>query len=70
MVRTAAKKTGCALVRVLDYTVTSAMSTSVEVTSNFILIVLRHHMIVLLTLVALHNAVFLRVDINVIILVI
>ena len=46
------------------------MSTSTEVTLNSISAVLRCHMIVLLTLEATHNAVFLRVDINIVILII
>ena len=46
------------------------MSTSVEVTLNLILAVLRCHIIILLTLVALHNVTFLRVDINIVILII
>ena len=69
MTRTAARDTGCALVRVLDYTVISAMSISTEVTSNLILTVLRHHTIVLLTLEVSHNVAFLRVDINIVILI-
>ena len=70
MARAAARNTGCALVRVLDYTVVSAMSTSAEVTSKPISAVLRCHMMILLTLVASHNVTFLRVDINVVILIV
>ena len=68
--RTAARDTGHTLVRVLDHTVVSAMSTSTEVTLNLILAVLRCHTMVLLTLEALHNTTFLRVDINIVILII
>ena len=46
------------------------MSTSAEVTLKLILTVLRYHTIILLTLVASHNIVFLRVNINVVILII
>ena len=66
----AARNAGHTLVRVLNHTVVSAMSTSTEVTSNPILAVLRHHTMVLLTLVASHNATFLRVDIVVVILIV
>ena len=65
-----ARNADCALVRVLDYTVISALSTSTEVTSNLISAVLRCHMIILLTLVVSHNMIFLRVDINIVILII
>ena len=67
---TAAKNTGRALTRVLDHIVISAMSTSTEVTSNPTSAVLRCHTMILLTLRASHNAAFLRVDINIVILVI
>ena len=70
MIRTAARDTGCALVRVLDYIIISAMSTSAEVMLNLISAVLRHHMIILLTLEASYNTAFLRVDINIVILII
>ena len=70
MIRIAVRDTGCALVRVLNYTVVSAMSTSAEVTSNLILAVLRCCMMILLTLVKLHNVIFLRVNIDIIILII
>ena len=70
MVRTAVRNTGCALIRVLNYTVISAISTSAEVTSNLISAVLRCYTIILLTLVTLYNMIFLRVDINIIILII
>ena len=65
-----ARNTDCTLVRVLNYTVISAMSTSVKVILNSILAVLRYYMIILLTLVVLHNVIFLRVDINIVILII
>ena len=68
--RTAARNTGCTLIRVLNYTVVSAMSISVKVTSNLISALLRHHMIILLTLIASYNVTFLRVDIDVVILII
>ena len=67
---TAARDTGCALARVFNYTVISAMSNSAEITLNLISAVLRYCMIILLTLEASHNMIFLRVDINVIILII
>ena len=46
------------------------MSTSVEVTLNSILAVLRYYMMILLTLKVSYNIVFLRVDIDIIILII
>ena len=70
VVRIAARNTSHALTRVLDYIVISAISTSAEVILNSITAVLRYHIIILLTLVASHNTVFLRVDINVMILII
>ena len=70
MVRVAARNIDHALVRVLNHIVVSAMSTSTEVTLNSILAVLRHHTMILLTLVASHNTAFLRVDINVVILIV
>ena len=70
MIRTVTRNADYALVRVLNYTVISAISISVEVTSNPILAVLRHHTIILLTLVASHNVTFLRVDIDIVILII
>ena len=70
MTRITARDTGCALVRVLNYINISAMSTSAEVTSNTILTVLRCYIMILLTFEVSHNAVFLRVDINIVILII
>ena len=70
MTRTVIRDTGHTLVRVLNYTVISAMSTSTEVTLNPILTVLRYYTMVLLTLKASHNMTFLRVDINIVILII
>ena len=70
MIRMIARDTGCTLVRVLDHTVISVMSTSAEVTSNLILAVLRYCIIILLTLEVSHNVAFLRVDINIMILII
>ena len=70
MARAATRNTGCTLVRVFDYTVISAMSTSAEVTSNLILAVLKYCTMIHLTLVASHNTAFLRVDINIVILII
>ena len=70
VVRTAVRDTGHTLTRVLDYIVISAMSTSAEVTLYLNLTVLRHHMIILLTLEASHNTAFLRVNINIVILII
>ena len=65
-----ARDTGHTLARVLNHIIISAMSTSVEVTLNFILAVLRHYMIILLTLEVSHNVTFLRVDIDIVILII
>ena len=70
MTRTAARDADHALARVLDYIVISAMSTSVEVTSNLISAVLRHHTMVLLALEVSHNVTFLRVNIDIVILII
>ena len=70
MARTAARDTDHTLARVLDYTVISAMSISAKVTSNLISAVLRHHIMILLTLEASHSVAFLRVDINTVILII
>ena len=69
MIRTVIRDADYTLVRVLNHTVISAMSTSAEVILNLILTVLRHHMIILLTLEASYNTAFLRVDINIIILI-
>ena len=46
------------------------MSTSAEVTLNSILAVLRYYIMILLTLKVSHNIVFLRVDIDIVILII
>ena len=70
MIRTAARKADCALVRVLNYTVISVMSISAEVTSNSISAVLRCYIMILLTLITLYNIAFLKVDIDVVILII
>ena len=70
MIRIAVKNTDCALVRVLNYIVISAMSFSIEVTSNLISAVLRYYTMILLTLKVLYNIAFLRVDINIVILII
>ena len=70
MISAAARNTGCTLVRVLDNIIISAMSFSIEVISNLISAVLRCHIIILLTLKASHNVIFLRVDINIVILII
>ena len=70
MIKTVTRNTSHTLVRVLNHTVISAMSISIEVTLNLISAVLRHCMIILLTLVALYNAAFLRVDIDIMILII
>ena len=70
MTRTAARDTSCALVRVLNYTIISAMSTGAEVTLKLISAVLRCYIIILLTLKVSHNVTFLRVDINIVILII
>ena len=69
MTRAVTSNTGCALVRVLNYIIISASSTSAEVILNLISAVLRCCTIILLTLVISHNVTFLRVDINVIILI-
>ena len=67
MIKISIRNTGCTLVRVLDHIVISAMSISTEVILTLILVVLKCHMIILLTLVISHNAAFLRVDINILI---
>ena len=68
MVRTAARDTDCALVRVLDYIVISAMNTDIKVTLNFISAGLRCYTMILLTLKASYIAASLKVDINIVIL--
>ena len=70
MIKITIRDTDHTFVRVLNYIVISVMSTSTEVILNLILAVLRHHTIILLTLEASHNVIFLRVDINVVILII
>ena len=70
MTRVTARNTGHTLTRVHDHIIISVISTSAEVTLNSILTVLRCHMIILLTLVTSHNMIFLRVDINIMILVV
>ena len=70
MIRAVARNAGHTFVRVLNHTVVSAMSISAEVTLNLISAVLRCHMIILLTLVASYNVAFLRVDINIVILIV
>ena len=65
-----ARVTGHTLVRVLDYTVISVISTSAEVILNLILAVLRYYMMILLTLEVSHNMTFLRKDISFVILII
>ena len=59
MIRITARNAGHTLVRVLNYTVISAMSISIEVTLNLISAVLRHHIMILLTLRVSHNIAFL-----------
>ena len=70
MISAAVRNTGHTLVRVLNNIVVSAISFSAEVISNLISAVLRHHIIILLTLKASYNTVFLRMNINIVILVI
>ena len=70
MIRIVARDTDSTLIRVLNHIIISAMSTSVKVTLNLISVVLRHHIIILLTLKVSYNIVFLRVDINIVILII
>ena len=70
MIRITTRNAGHTLVRVLNHIVVSAMSISTEVTLNLILAVLRCHIIILLTLVASYNMTFLRVNINIVILII
>ena len=70
MIRIAARDTDRTLVKVLNHTVIRIMSTSAKVTSNLISAVLRHYMIILLTLKVSHNVTFLRVDIDIVILII
>ena len=61
-----ARNTDHTLIRVLNYTVVSAISTSAEVISNSIFAVLRHYIMILLTLVTLYIAASLRLDIDVV----
>ena len=70
MTSVTARNTSCTLIRVSNNIVFSAMSISVKVTSNLISAVLRQYIIILLTLKASYNAAFLRIDINVILLVV
>ena len=70
MIRTVIRNASHTLIKVLNYTVISAMSASAEVISNLILTVLRYYTIILLTLVVSHNILFLRVNINIVILII
>ena len=70
MVKITARDTGHTLIRVLDHTVISAMSTGAEVTLNLNLAVLRCCIMILLTLKASHNMTFLRMNINIMILII
>ena len=70
MIRTVARNTDYALIKVLNYIVVSAISTSTKFTSNLILVVLRYYIMILSTLVTSHNMIFLRVNINIIILII
>ena len=70
MIKTVTENADCVIARVLNYMIISAMSSGAEVTLNLILAVLRHYMMILLTLVALHNMTFLRVDNDIIILII
>ena len=65
-----ARNTGYTLVRVLDNIVISAISFNIEVTSDLILAVLRYYIIILLTLKVSHNVTFLRIDIDIVILII
>ena len=70
MIKIITRNADCTLIRVLNCIVISAISTSTEVTLNLISAVLRYYMIVFLTLVASHNMIFLRVNINIVILII
>ena len=70
MIRTVTENTDCVIARILNHIVISAMSSGAEVTLNLILALLRHYIIILLTLVTLHNMTFLRVNNDIIILII
>ena len=70
MIRIVTRDSGHTLTRVLNHTVISAISISTEVTSNVLSTVLRCCIIILLTLEVSHNTAFLRVDINIVILII
>ena len=70
MIRIVTRDASCTLIRFLNYTVISAMSISIKVTLNLISAVLRHDMMILLTLEESHNIEFLRVEINIVILLI
>ena len=70
MTRTAVRNVYHILIRVLDYTVVSAISTSAEVILNLISAVLRHYIMIVLTLVTSHKVILLRVDINIVTLII
>ena len=64
------RNTGRTLVRDLDNTVISAISFSTEVILNLVLTVLRYCTMILLTLEASYNIVFLRIDTNIVILIV
>ena len=68
VVSVAARNTDYTLIRVLDNTVVSAISFSVEVILNLNLIVLRCYTMILLTLKVSHNIIFLRINIDIVIL--
>ena len=70
MISVTARNAGQPLVRVLNNIVVSAINSSAEVTLNLISAVLRHCIIILLTLKTLYNTAFLRVDINIVILIV
>ena len=73
MIRTAARDTDCTFVTLSELLIIqflSAMSINLKVTFNSILTVLRHYIIILLTLEVSHNVIFLRVDIVIVVLII
>ena len=70
MLKTVVRNADHTLVRVPDHIVIIAISTSIKVTLNLISAVLKHHTMIILTLEVSHNVIFLRVNINIVILII
>ena len=70
MISVTAKNASCALVRDLNNIIISAVSSSTEFTSNLVSAVLKHYIMILLTLKASHNVIFLRISIDIVILIV